>query len=139
MASDTSDTIDSTQQQGFVRRHWGKLTLATLLVVPALVLAVWTAVALSFAYSRGERVGYAQKLSEKGWLCPTWEGELTMNAIPGAAPEKFTFSVRSDSLARAIQRFDGQRVVLDYEQHRFVPTSCFGETEYFVTSVRPAR
>ena len=134
-----SDTIDSRQDQGFVRRHWGKLTLVTLLLVPALVLAAWTAISLSFSYSRGERVGYAQKLSEKGWLCSTWEGELTMNAIPGAAPEKFVFSVRSDSLARAIQQFDGQRVVLDYEQHRFVPSSCFGETEYFVTAVRPGR
>ena len=139
MASDSTDTIDSTPEQGFVRRHWGKLTLATLLLVPALVLAAWTAIALSFAYSRGERVGYAQKLSEKGWLCSTWEGELTMNALPGAAPEKFYYTVRDDSVARAIQALDGRRVVLEYEQHRGVPLSCFGETDYFVKGVRPAQ
>ena len=139
MASDTSDRIDSRQDQGFVRRHWGKLALAALLLVPALLLAAWTAITMAITYSEGERVGYAQKLSKKGWLCPTWEGELTMAAIPGAAPDKFYFTVRSDSLADVIQKFDGQRVVLDYEQHRFVPFSCVGESEYFVTGVRPGR
>jgi hypothetical protein len=137
MASDT--TAPERDRQGFLRRHWGKLTLASLLLVPAALLAAWTAIALSISYSEGQRVGYAQKLSEKGWVCPTWEGELTITAIPGATPEKFFFSVRSDSLARVIQQYDGQRVVLDYEQHRFVPLSCFGETEYFVTAVRPGR
>ena len=137
MASDTTASVRD--QQGFVRRHWGKLALASLLLVPAALLAAWTAIAMSITYSEGQRVGYAQKLSEKGWVCPTWEGELTITAIPGATPEKFYFSVRSDSLARVIQQYDGQRVVLDYEQHRFVPLSCFGETEYFVTAVRPGR
>jgi hypothetical protein len=134
MASDTSSS--TRERPGFLRRHWGKLTLAGLLVIPTAVLAAWTAVAMAFTYSRGERVGFAQKLSEKGWLCRTWEGELTMNALPGAAPEKFYYTVRDDSLARVIQAFDGKRVVLDYEQHRGVPLSCVGETEYFVTGVR---
>ena len=135
MASDTSSA--TRDRSGFVRQHWGKLTLAGLLVIPAAVLAAWTAITLNYTYSRGERVGFAQKISEKGWLCRTWEGELTMNALPGAAPEKFYYTVRDDSIARAIQAFDGKRVVLDYEQHRGVPLSCFGETEYFVTGVRP--
>jgi len=82
-------------------------------------------------------VGFAQKLSEKGWLCRTWEGELAMATVPGVAPELFQYSVRDDSVARAIQELDGRRVALTYEQHRGVPTSCFGETEYFVTGVRP--
>ena len=137
MASDTSASVRD--QQGFVRRHWGKLALASVFLIPAALLAAWTAIALNITYSEGQRVGYAQKLSEKGWVCPTWEGELTITAIPGATPEKFYFSVRSDSLARVIQQYDGQRVVLEYDQHRFVPLSCFGETEYFVTAVRPGR
>ena len=135
-----SETNSSTRDQpGFLRRHWGKLALGGLLVIPAAVLAVWTAITLTFAYSRGERVGFAQKISEKGWLCRTWEGELTMNALPGAAPEKFYYTVRDDSLAQAIQALDGRRVVLEYEQHRGVPFSCFGETDYFVKGVRPAQ
>jgi len=57
-------------------------------------------------------------------------------AIPGAVPETFRYSVRDDSLARAIQALEGGRVALTYKQHRGVPTSCFGETEYFVTGAR---
>jgi hypothetical protein len=91
---------------------------------------------LGFSYSSGERVGYVQKLSHKGWLCKTWEGELQMVAIPGSAPTIFTFSVRADSLARVIESAAGKQVSLQYEQHVGVPSSCFGDTEYFVVGVR---
>lgn len=122
--------------RSFVRRHWGKLLLVSLVLVPALVFTIWAGVALSYSYSSGERVGYVQKLSRKGWLCKTWEGELQMSNIPGSAPMLFQFTVRSDSLARAIEAVAGRRVALHYEQHVGVPTTCFGETEYFVTGFR---
>lgn len=122
--------------RGFARRHWGKLTLAAVIVVPVLIFWLWATIALSYSYSTGERVGYVQKLSLKGWLCKTWEGELQMSSIPGSAPILFEFSVRSDSLAHEIERTAGRAVSLTYEQHVGVPTSCFGETEYFVTKVR---
>jgi len=119
-------------------RRWGLIALATLIVLPAALFALWTWITLSYVYSRGDRVGYAQKISQKGWLCKTWEGELAMSNVPGQMPEKFAFSVRDDAVARQIAQLDGQRVALHYEQHRGVPTSCFGETEYFVTSVHRA-
>jgi hypothetical protein len=81
-------------------------------------------------------VGYVQKFSKKGWLCKTWEGELAMVAIPGSMPEKFYFTVPSDSVAGAINASAGHRVRLHYEQHLGVPTTCFGETSYFVTGVQ---
>jgi hypothetical protein len=118
------------------RRRWGLIAFLALVVAPLALFALWTWITLTFAYSRGERVGYPLKLSQKGWLCKTWEGELQMIAIPGATPEAFRYSVRDDSLARAIQALEGGRVSVTYEQHRGVPTSCFGETEYFVTSAR---
>jgi hypothetical protein len=117
------------------RRRWPWL-LAGVFLTPLLVLALWTAIALTWSYSRGERVGFVLKFSEKGWLCKTWEGELSMATVPGVAPEKWTFSVRDGELARRIQSMQGQHVSLEYEQHKFIPTSCFGETEYFVTEVR---
>ncbi len=40
-------------------------------------------------------------------------------------------------MARKIMEAAGQRVALVYEQHKGVPSSCFGETEYFITGVRP--
>ncbi len=123
-------------RRGFFRRHWGRLTLFTLVLLPILVFTIWAGITLSFSYSNGERVGYVQKLSRKGWLCKTWEGELQMSNIPGSAPLLFQFSVRSDSIARAIEATNGRRVALTYEQHVGVPSDCFGETEYFVTGVR---
>lgn len=123
-------------KRSFFRRHWGKLTIATLLILPVLVITVWSWIALSFSYSTGERVGYVQKLSQKGWVCKTWEGELQMSNVPGSAPLLFQFSVRNDSVARAIEAMSGARVALSYEQHMGVPSDCFGETEYFVTGVR---
>ena len=123
-------------RRSFARRHWGKLTLAALVFLPALIFTIWSGIALSYSYSSGERVGYVQTLSRKGWLCKTWEGELQMSNIPGSAPILFQFTVRSDSLARAIEAISGRRVALHYEQHVGLPTNCFGETEYFVTAVR---
>jgi hypothetical protein len=107
-----------------------------VILVPALLLVLWSAIALSFTYSSGERVGYVQKFSERGWLCKTWEGELAMVSLPGTMPEVFAFSVRSDSVAAEIQKAAGSRVALHYEQKKGIPTDCFGETEYFVSRVR---
>ncbi len=105
----------------------------------ALLLAGFAAycwIALHWSYSEGERAGFMQKLSHKGWLCKTWEGELSLVALPGAAPEKFLFTVRDEAVAQQINASVGQRVALNYEQHKGLPTSCFGETEYFVTAIK---
>jgi hypothetical protein len=129
--------VAASPRPGFGRRHWGKLTLLTLLGLPLVVLGLWSAVALSYTYSSGTRTGYVQKLSKKGWLCKTWEGELAMATAPGVSPQIFTFTIRSDSLAGAMEREMGQgRVAVQYDEHLGVPTSCFGDTPYFVTSYR---
>ena len=119
-------------------RRWPWI-LVGVLIVPVLGLAAWTAIALSYSYSEaGHRAGYIQKLSHKGWLCKTWEGELAMVNMPGAAQERFPFTVRSDSLAAVMSKMMGSRVSITYEQHKGIPTSCFGETEYFVVGVEKA-
>jgi len=107
--------------------------------VLALIIALlggYTWVVLSWSYSTGERAGYVQKFSNKGWFCKTWEGELAMVTMPGTLTEKFEFSVRNAEVAKQLNESMGQRVSLHYEQHIGVPTSCFGETQYFVSSVR---
>ena len=123
-------------KKGLARRHWGKLLATVLVVLPVLGLTLWTVIAMAFSYSSGERVGYIQKFSEKGWLCKTYEGEIAMINLPGQIANTFQFTVRSDSIAAVINKAQGQRVALSYEQHKGVPTSCFGETEYFVKGVR---
>ena len=89
----------------------------------------------SWNYSTGERAGWVQKLSRKGWLCKTWEGELAMVSMPGAAPEKFYFTVWDDGVAGELNKVMGQRVSLHYEEKVGLPTSCFGETRHYVTRV----
>lgn len=113
-----------------------KLFIAGVLLVPLLVFALYTWAALTWSYSSGERAGYVQKFSKKGWICKTWEGELAMVSIPGTMSEKFLFTVRDDSIASRINAAMGKRVSLTYEQHLGIPTTCFGETEYFVDSVK---
>jgi hypothetical protein len=118
------------------KRRWGVTLFGLLVILPILLIALWTTITLNWTYSKGDRAGYIQKFSQKGWICKTWEGDLSMINIPGAAPERFAFSVRDDSVARELTRLMGSRVSLTYEEHRGVPIRCFGETDYYVTGVQ---
>jgi N-acetylglutamate synthase-like GNAT family acetyltransferase len=113
-----------------------KLIIAAVLATPILLFAVYTWSALTWSYSEGERVGYVQKFSKRGWLCKTWEGELAMVSMPGRMSEKFNFTVRDDAVAEHINQSLGKRVAITYQQHKGVPTTCFGETEYYVVAVK---
>ena len=121
-----------------VKKKRNKLVIAllVLLLIPAVIIALWIWVALGYTYASGERAGYIQKISKKGWVCKTWEGELAMANLPGTMPQIFGFTVRSDSIANMLEKNIGKQVSITYEQHRGIPTTCFGETEYFVTRVQ---
>jgi len=88
------------------------------------------------SYSKGERAGYVQKFSQKGWLIKTWEGELALVAVPGSMPEKFFFTTRNDELAKKINATVGKRVSITYEQHKGLPANWFGDTDYFAKEVK---
>jgi hypothetical protein len=122
---------------GVRKRRPGLRLFLLILLLLAAVIAGYTWVTLHYVYSAGERTGYVQKISKKGWLCKTWEGELAMTTVPGTAPQIFQFSVRDDATASKIVEYAGQRLALTYDQHKGLPNSCFGETEYFITGVRP--
>jgi hypothetical protein len=115
-----------------------KLIIAAIIAAPVLAFVLYTWSALTYTYSGGERgPGYVQKFSKKGWICKTWEGELALLPLPGTfSPERFEFTVRDDNVAQYINSTLGKRVVLTYQQHKGIPTTCFGETEYFVTAVK---
>src|SRR5262245_1154134 len=106
--------------------------VGTLVALLLLIGGGWIMATLSYTYSEGERAGYLQKISSRGWICKTWEGELALANLPGAMPEIFAFTVRDDAVAQQIEKLAGQRVSLSYEQHPGIPTTCFGDTEYFV-------
>ena len=100
-----------------------------------LAIALYFLVVFNWSYSSGERAGWVQKLSDKGWICKTWEGEMAMVSMPGTTTEKFLFTVRDDRIAAEINKVMGKRVALRYEEKVGIPTSCFGETRYYVTGV----
>jgi hypothetical protein len=118
------------------KKRWKLRIILLLVVLPLLLFAGYTWLTLNFSYAVGERSGYIQKISKRGWICKTWEGELAMTTVPGVAPVIFPFSVRSDAVAHQVSEYAGRRVSLSYQQHKGIPTTCFGETEYFVTAVR---
>lgn len=110
---------------------------ALLVIVAGVGFALWTWGALSYVYSTGERAGYVQKFSRRGWVFKTWEGEMAMVNLPGAMPEKFFFSVRDEAVAKRIEQTLGHRVVIRYNQHIGIPSRIFGDTSYFAAEVRP--
>lgn len=111
-------------------------SLLYFIIIPIVLFAIYTWITLNWVYSSGERAGYVQKLSEKGFFCKTFEGELILVTMPGTQAEKYYFSVRDPIVAQKINDTIGKRVRLVYEQHVGVPTSCFGETQYFITDVK---
>ena len=119
---------------------WRRIKRLFLYWIGGLVLAamLWTLFSLNWSYSEGDRGGVLQKFSRKGWVCKTWEGELALYVVPGMAPEIWEFSVRDKAVADRLAGYIGERVQLHYSEHRALPTSCFGETGYFVDRVTPA-
>ncbi len=118
------------------RRKWPWLVLLGILIIPSAIIALWSWITLSYTYSEGERAGYVQKFSRKGWVCKTWEGELAMTTVPGVAPTIWEFTVRDKAAAHQLNLALGRRVILFYREHRGIPSRCFGETNYFVDSAR---
>jgi hypothetical protein len=138
MGEGVTPAAATSRSRAIARRAWRgtkRLMLFSALGLVALA-ALYLLAAYSFTYSSGERAGYVQKFSKKGWLCKTWEGELAMANLPGAMPEVFHFTVHEDAVAGEINQAMGERVTLHYEQHLGLPTSCFGETSHFVVKVR---
>src|SRR5215470_12509620 len=110
---------------------------AFLLALAVVVIAVGYVLVIRYwSYSTGERAGWVQKFSSKGWLCKTWEGEMAMVSMPGSTSEKFYFTVWDDDVAAQINKVMGKRVSLHYEEKVGIPTDCFGETSYYVTRVK---
>ena len=92
-----------------------------------------------YTYSDGYRSGLLQKLSHKGNIFKTYEGELVQRSIVstsnvGIASEKFYFSVAVDSIAKAMQNFEGKNVRLHYRQKNGT-LPWRGESEYIVDAV----
>lgn len=106
-----------------------------LLIIPIALFSLYTWASLNWVYSSGERAGYVQKFSLKGYVCKTWEGEIVLVSMPGTQAEKFMFTVKDDLTAKKVNDSLGKRVKLIYEEHKGIPSSCFGESAYFVQDI----
>jgi hypothetical protein len=109
---------------------------AVFVLIAILLCAGYLWLVLHWSYSDGQRAGFVQKFSKRGWICKTWEGELLLTTLPGVVPEKFEFTVRDDAVADQVAAAAGKRVVLTYSQHKGIPGSCFGDTEYYIEKVQ---
>ena len=115
-----------------------KRFLIGLLIAPIILFLLFLWITLNWSYSEGDRAGYLQKFSRKGWICKTYEGELAMTTVPGTAPIIWEFSVWDDAVAKKLNGLLGKRVVVHYREFRNVPTNCFGATDYFVDGIQVA-
>lgn len=119
-------------------RRFPRMRTVLLLVVfgTLAVLSIYTWLALHWDYSNGYRSGILQKFSQKGWLCKTDEGELLQYTTMTNLPQNiWYFTVRDHSVKLALDTLVGRNVRLHYTEHRGVPTSCFGDTNYYVDGV----
>jgi len=117
------------------RRRW-PVVLAALILLPLLAVGIYIYFVLSWSYSDGERAGALRKFSRKGWLCKTYEGEMVLEPVNVANPQVWAFTVRDESVVQQLNQAIGQRVQLHYTEHKGVPTTCFGETQFYVDGVR---
>jgi hypothetical protein len=115
-----------------------KRFLIGLLITPIILFLLFLWITLNWSYSEGDRSGYLQKFSRKGWICKSYEGELAMTTVPGTAPVIWEFSVWDDAVAQKMADLLGKKVVVHYREFRNVPTNCFGATDYFVDGIQVA-
>ena len=106
-----------------------------LLTILVFLGAAYLIVVFNWTYSDGNRAGYIQKFSTKGWICKTHEGELAMTTVPGTAPVLWQFTIWDDKIAAQLNEVMGKRVILHYKEYRHIPSTCFGDTTYFVDKV----
>ena len=84
-------------------------------------------------YSEGVRSGELIKISKKGVLVKTWEGEISQG-ISGA--QIFSFSVldKDEDVIQKLKDYQGQYVKVNYTE-RYATFFWLGDTKYFITQV----
>src|SRR3954465_12523918 len=106
--------MDAITRRGWRSRFLYWVAFGVLGAVVAVGLFTWAA--LNVSYSKGERVGYIQRLSRKGWVCKTGGGARGVAPVPGVPPDKFYFTVRTEPIATQVNSSLGKRVRVIYAQ-----------------------
>ena len=90
------------------------------------------------SYGKGERTGVLIKITNKGNIFKTNEGEMWLSCRQVTNPEKFYFSVVNDSIAKVLKNLQDECVQLTYTQYR-ASLPWRGDTKYIITEVVPIR
>ncbi len=86
-------------------------------------------------YSSGFREGYVTKLSKKGFVFKTWEGELSKTVI-SPDPNPWKYSVASSAIADSLNNID-QRVYVKLHYNEYIFQIFFkGDTKYFIDKIQ---
>ena len=89
-------------------------------------------------YGEGERKGTLIKITHKGNIFKTDEGEMWLSCRQTMNPEKFYFSVTNDSIATVLKNLQDECVQVTYVQYR-ASLLWRGDNKYIVTGVIPIR
>jgi uncharacterized protein YwgA len=84
-------------------------------------------------YSEGVRSGELIKISHKGFIVKTWEGELSQG-ISGAQIFAFSVMENEDVVIAEMKKWQGKKVTLEFEE-RYKTFFWWGDTRYFITKV----
>jgi hypothetical protein len=131
-ATSTSGPLQPKNKNAFKNFMWKFFTILILLFALAIYWFCYN------VYSDGERTGLLTKLSRKGNIFKTYEGEMLIGNFQQApnvmVPEKYAFSVKDEKLADTLMKLQGKVVSLKYNQYRrSLPWR--GESEYVVTGL----
>ena len=93
----------------------------------------------NYTYSSGYRTGYLVKISEKGYVFKTCEGQLNLGGFEGSNESGivgniWNFSVKDQAVYQDLLTIEGKKVTLHYNEiNKAMPWQ--GDTNYFVTKV----
>lgn len=138
---------ETSQPSGAKSKRRRRIVIA-LILIPVLLVTAYFSFVYYFPYSEGTRTGVLRKLSHKGFVFKTWEGELQMSGVNThsdtgqiiAGGTVWTFSApEDDALIAKLREFEsrGTRVTLHYKE--YLRTLAWrGDTKYFVTAANDA-
>ena len=110
-----------------------KKALFKILGVIVFLAIAWFAFVYYVPYSKGTRSGELIKITNKGVIFKTWEGEISQG-ISGAQIFSFSILDKDDQIIEDLQEFQGKYVKLTYVE-RYASFVFWGDTKYFITDV----
>ena len=114
-----------------------KKTIFLVLLGLGILTSAFMAFIYYVPYSTGTRAGELIKVSQKGVIFKTWEGEISQG-ISGA--QIFSFSIMDDDqeVIEQLNELQGQYVKLEYTE-RYKTFFIWGDSKHFVTKVIPEK